>query len=206
MRSATAIPRSGFRPAINSRTIWRHRAPDHHHKRPDMNKDASLRSDCARCAGLCCVALAFDRAPLFAHDKPAGQPCTHLQADRCRIHASRATRGYAGCVSYDCLGAGQLVTQELFGGRSWWDCGDGGQAMFAAFAQARQVQQWRQLLLTAGDLQLGTALDQQRQRLLAQLAPAEDWSVQAHERMAGREMRAEITAFLGRLRGLVRRP
>ena len=25
--------------------------------------DASLRGDCSRCIGLCCVALAFDRGP-----------------------------------------------------------------------------------------------------------------------------------------------
>jgi hypothetical protein len=170
-----------------------------------MDEDASLRADCARCVGLCCVALAFDRSPLFAEDKPAGQPCTHLRADRCSIHASRATRGYAGCVSYDCLGAGQLVTQ-LFDGRSWRDCADSGRAMFAAFAQARQVQQWRQLLLAAGDLQLTQALDRQRRMLIAQLRPAGGWSVHALDRIDGGEMRAEIAAFLGALRGLVRRP
>jgi hypothetical protein len=169
-----------------------------------MNEDASLRADCGRCVGLCCVALAFDRSPLFAQDKPAGQACTHLRADRCSIHASREKNGYAGCVSYDCLGAGQLVTQ-LFGGRSWRDCADGVRAMFTTFAQARQVQQWRQLLLAAGGIRLSTALDQQRQVLMAQLSPATGWSTHALERMAGGEIRAEMAAFLGKLRGLVPR-
>jgi hypothetical protein len=39
--------------------------------------DAEFRGDCARCAGLCCVLLAFDRGPLFAFDKPAGIACRH---------------------------------------------------------------------------------------------------------------------------------
>lgn len=79
-----------------------------------------LRADCARCAALCCVALAFDRSALFGLDKPAGEPCPHLEAcGRCRIHAERAQRGFGGCVGYDCLGAGQRVTEDLFGGRTW---------------------------------------------------------------------------------------
>lgn len=78
---------------------------------------AMLRADCASCAGLCCVVLAFDRSPQFAHDKAAGTPCVHLNTDcRCRIHASRARLGFAGCVSYDCLGAGQRATAMLSGG------------------------------------------------------------------------------------------
>ena len=79
-----------------------------------MDEDASLRADCGRCAGLCCVALAFDRSALFAEHKPAGAACRYLNAaDRCAIHANRAEHGFAGCAGYDCLGAGQLVTQEL---------------------------------------------------------------------------------------------
>lgn len=80
----------------------------------------SLRADCSRCAALCCVALAFDRSKLFGVDKPAGRPCPHLGAGgACLIHADRVERGFGGCVTYDCLGAGQRVTQEVFGGRSW---------------------------------------------------------------------------------------
>jgi hypothetical protein len=79
-----------------------------------------LRADCARCAALCCVALAFDRSPFFAFDKPAGQPCRHLGVrGSCRIHAERGAQGMGGCVAYDCLGAGQRATQALFDGRTW---------------------------------------------------------------------------------------
>jgi hypothetical protein len=57
-----------------------------------------LRADCARCAALCCLALAFDRSPLFAFDKAAGEPCANLGSrGRCLIYAERAAKGFAGC-------------------------------------------------------------------------------------------------------------
>lgn len=169
-----------------------------------MNADTSLRADCARCAGLCCVALAFDRSPLFAEDKPAGEGCRHLRIDGCRIHASRAQRGYAGCVSYDCLGAGQLVTQQLFAGGSWRDCGDGGTAMFIAFAQASQVQQWRQLLLTAAHMPLPAELDRRRRELLAQLTPDDGWILGTLADAVGENVRADMADFFRSLRDVTR--
>lgn len=99
-----------------------------------------LRADCARCAGLCCVAPAFAASSDFAVDKPAGQPCANLAPDfRCGIHDDLRDRGFAGCTVFDCFGAGQQVTQVTFGGRDWR--GDPGiaAAMFAAFAVLRQL-------------------------------------------------------------------
>lgn len=79
-----------------------------------------LTADCARCAALCCAAFAFEPSESFAIHKDAGAPCPHLDgASRCAIHATRAERGFSGCVQYDCHGAGQRVTQILFAGRSW---------------------------------------------------------------------------------------
>lgn len=79
----------------------------------------NLRADCARCAALCCLALAFDKGSQFGHDKAAGQPCSYLRRHGCGIHSDRTDRGYIGCVRYDCLGAGQRVTQDLFQGADW---------------------------------------------------------------------------------------
>jgi hypothetical protein len=77
---------------------------------------AGLRADCARCSGLCCVALPFARSADFAIDKPAGTPCLHLRADfRCGIHARLREEGFPGCVAYDCFGAGQRATQVARG-------------------------------------------------------------------------------------------
>lgn len=102
-----------------------------------------LLSDCARCAALCCVELAFDRSEAFAFDKPAGEPCRHLQANRCSVHALREESGLGGCVAYECFGAGPRATalggtdaerRERFAllrglHEAWWllvSCGPGG--------------------------------------------------------------------------------
>lgn len=100
--------------------------------------DASLRADCAHCIGLCCVLLAFDRGPAFAFDKPAAEPCRHLDtADRCRIHAELDRKGFSGCAGYDCAGAGQAVT-AMFAGRSWRDDADTMAQMYEAFVRVRE--------------------------------------------------------------------
>jgi uncharacterized protein YjbI with pentapeptide repeats len=79
-----------------------------------------LRGDCARCFGLCCVALPFTASADFAVDKAAGQPCRNLQDDhRCGIHARLRQTGFTGCTVYDCFGAGQKVSQVTFGGADW---------------------------------------------------------------------------------------
>ncbi len=72
-----------------------------------------LAADCSRCVGLCCVLLPFQRSADFAFDKPAGEPCRHLETDhRCGIHDRLTESGMRGCVAYDCFGAGQSVTQS----------------------------------------------------------------------------------------------
>ena len=79
---------------------------------------SELRADCARCFGLCCVALPFSRSADFAVDKPAGRPCPNLRDDhRCGIHDRLRETGFTGCTVYDCFGAGQKVAQITFGGR-----------------------------------------------------------------------------------------
>jgi len=71
-----------------------------------------LESDCARCAGLCCVAPAFAKSSDFAIDKPAGRACPNLGADhRCGIHEVLEPRGFRGCTVFECFGAGQHLVQ-----------------------------------------------------------------------------------------------
>jgi hypothetical protein len=82
----------------------------------DYQLPAELRADCSRCAGLCCVVHAFYSVQGFAFDKPAHSACRNLTAEnRCAIHPRLASRGFPGCVAFDCHGAGQRVTQELEG-------------------------------------------------------------------------------------------
>jgi hypothetical protein len=100
----------------------------------------SLEADCARCAGLCCVAPAFARSSDFAIDKPAGRPCPNLGDDfRCGIHDRLAERGFPGCTVFDCFGAGQQVTQVTFGGRDWRSTPEIAGPMFAALPVMRQL-------------------------------------------------------------------
>jgi uncharacterized protein YjbI with pentapeptide repeats len=99
-----------------------------------------LHADCARCFGLCCVALPFTASADFRFDKPAGQPCGNLRPDfRCGIHGRLRERGFAGCTVFDCFGAGQKVSQTTFAGQDWRESpGTRGQ-MFAVFAVMRQL-------------------------------------------------------------------
>jgi len=99
----------------------------------------SLRADCARCFGLCCVAPAFTASTDFAIDKDAGRPCPNLRPDfRCGIHTSLRERGFPGCAVYDCFGAGQQVAQVTFGGQDWRAPHPATQ-MFAVFPVMRQL-------------------------------------------------------------------
>ncbi|BCJ42771.1 hypothetical protein GCM10010168_04880 [Actinoplanes ianthinogenes] len=106
-----------------------------------------LEADCARCAGLCCVAPAFAKSSDFAIDKPAGQACRNLGGDfRCRIHEQLPERGFRGCVVFDCFGAGQRITQETFGGRDWRSAPEIAGPMFATLPVMRQLHELLWLL------------------------------------------------------------
>jgi len=138
---------------------------------------SSLRADCARCAALCCVALAFDRSSSFAFDKKAGEPCQNLLPTfRCRIHESLAESGFNGCAIYDCHGAGQFVTQQLFGGRSWRDDPRLLMPMMKAFAEIKALHETR--LMVAAAMQLPVTSEERAafQSFAAQLDPDGGWT------------------------------
>jgi uncharacterized protein YjbI with pentapeptide repeats len=101
---------------------------------------SSLRADCERCFGLCCVAPAFSASADFAISKDAGHPCPNLQPDfRCGIHAHLRQRGFPGCAAYDCFGAGQKVAQVTFGGQDWRRSPGIAEQMFRVFTIMRQL-------------------------------------------------------------------
>lgn len=111
--------------------------------------DACFRGDCGRCDALCCTALAFDRGPDFAIDKPAGEACPNLSADRrCAIHHRLGAAGFRGCAAYDCLGAGQLAT-AMFAGLNP-NLPSVRRARLEAFARLRQLQALRLALRRFG--------------------------------------------------------
>ncbi|SMC40897.1 hypothetical protein [Primorskyibacter flagellatus] len=136
-----------------------------------------FRADCANCVGLCCVAFAFDSSDDFAIDKPADVPCPNLRDDYlCSIHESLEEEGFGGCARYDCLGAGQLVTQELFEGRGWRENPAQFAPMMQTFRNAREVQSLRAMLVSAGRFPLSKAENEKRLGLLAECEPDGDWS------------------------------
>ena len=111
---------------------------------------SQLRADCTRCSGLCCVGPAFDADQGFGFDKPAHTPCANLRPDyRCAIHRERRSRGFPSCVTFDCYGAGQRVTQQLFGGKSWRSSPELAPRMFDAYSRYRVLHELMALLEVA---------------------------------------------------------
>jgi hypothetical protein len=93
------------------------------------------------------VVPAFDAAQGFGFDKPAHLPCMHLRADcRCGIHAELPAQGFAACAAFDCHGAGQYVTQNLFDGGHWRDSPERAAAMFAVYPRVRILHETLALL------------------------------------------------------------
>ncbi|MFB7455374.1 pentapeptide repeat-containing protein [Streptomyces sp. NPDC056188] len=123
--------------------------------RKDPPHDRSgLRGDCARCFGLCCVALPFAASADFALDKPAGKPCPNLRDDhRCGIHTRLRQQGFTGCTVYDCFGAGQKVSQVVFGGQDWrTGSGEDARLMSEVFPVVRQLHELLWYVTEALDL------------------------------------------------------
>lgn len=168
---------------------------------------STLRGDCAQCAALCCVALAFDCSPLFAFDKPAGEPCANLSArGRCTIHAERAAKGFAGCEAYDCLGAGQAVTQGLFGGASWRDEPALLRPMMRAFAVLRPAHEMLSLLRQVQAMALPQAVRGRLGAALRRLEPEGGWTRGDVENGRIEQATAAAQGFLRSLAPLMAQP
>ena len=126
-----------------------------------------LRADCSRCVGLCCVALSFTVSADFAIDKPSGQPCPNLQEDfRCGVHQTLRQKGFRGCTSYDCFGAGQQVSQVTYGGRDWRQSPETATQMFDAFAVMRQLHELLWYLTEALELPAAQAMQDELSHVL----------------------------------------
>lgn len=160
--------------------------------------DTDFQADCSRCVGLCCVALAFSRSDQFGHDKVAGEPCYHLDATfRCGIHARREALGYEGCEAYDCLGAGQRAT-AIFATRNWQRDPSVMRQLHARFALLTRLQEMRQALAEAANLDLSAALDTDRRALLSQITALADGYDEAIEAPAADALR-DARDYLRRL-------
>lgn len=171
-----------------------------------MLTEILLHADCDKCAALCCVALAFDKSPLFAIDKPAGTPCQHLiKNGRCGIHADLKAKGFGGCVAYDCLGAGQRVTQGLFDGQSWQDDPTLLDPMMRAFASMRKVQDLLQLLVEAQKLTLPPVKHSEINTSIEILNPPDGWTKASLKAFDASDDAAKVRTLLASLRPFVSR-
>ena len=169
-----------------------------------MTQLPSFTAECSACAALCCVAMAFDRGEEFAIDKPARTPCPNLTADfSCSIHHALESKGFGGCARYDCLGAGQRVTQDLFFGRNWRDDPALLAPMATAFAALRQVHRDLELLLAARSLPLPADLAATRAALITAYAPPGGWTPASLDRFAASDLPRRTKALLRALRAHV---
>jgi len=100
----------------------------------------SLQADCQSCFGLCCTALNIAASSDFAINKAAGTPCPNLQSDfSCQIHSKLRDQGFKGCTVFDCLGAGQKVSQTTFHGQDWRQSPETSEKMFRVFPIMEQL-------------------------------------------------------------------
>lgn len=109
-----------------------------------------LRIDCEKCSGLCCVALHYMKADGFPGNKEAGTPCKHLLPNfQCSIHSTLASKNLQGCLTYDCLGAGQKVTQIHCPDSTWRSNPGKANDIFRSFQIVFQLHQMQWYLLEA---------------------------------------------------------
>lgn len=166
----------------------------------------SLEADCSQCAALCCVALAFDKSEQFAFDKPADQPCPNLaNSGRCSVHENLEDLGFGGCVLYECDGAGQRVTQEVFAGARWQENTELLPRMTQAFRVMKKVHELLVLLGAAKQMPLSVADLSQAERLCGKLNPTNGWSEGALKAFESGSLTREVRVFLAGLRGYVKK-
>ncbi|MFF8018762.1 pentapeptide repeat-containing protein [Streptomyces sp. NPDC007929] len=174
--------------------------------REHQTERAELRGDCARCFGLCCVALPFAASADFAVDKAAGTPCRNLREDhRCGIHARLRQQGFTGCTVYDCFGAGQQVSQITFGGQDWrTGPPERARRMFEVFPVVRQLHELLYYLTEALALPAARPVHAELRKALAK---TEELTAGTPEQLAGLDVaahRQEVNVLLLRTSELAR--
>lgn len=157
--------------------------------------EIEFQSDCDHCFGLCCVALAFSRSDDFGHDKVAGEPCFHLDANaRCSIHARREQLGYEGCEAFECLGAGQRAS-AVFAAQNWRRDSAVARLLHARFALLLKLQEMRRALVEAAELALPGDIEADRQVLLERIVTLADSHADSVD-LPSQDVLAEAQDFL----------
>jgi uncharacterized protein YjbI with pentapeptide repeats len=164
-----------------------------------------LRADCGNCFGLCCVALPFAASADFAVDKAAGQPCSNLRKDyRCAIHARLREQGFPGCTVFDCLGAGQKVSQVVFAGKDWRQDPRAARRMFAVFPVTRQLHELLWYMTEALSLPAAKPVHEALRRQLAAIDRLTRADAETLLAADVAELRGDVNTLLLRTSELVR--
>ena len=157
----------------------------------------SLQADCQSCFGLCCTALNIVASSDFAINKPAGTPCPNLQDNySCHIHSQLRETGFKGCTVFDCLGAGQQVSQVTFHGQDWRQSREHADKMFRVFPIMEQLYEMIAYVAEALSYQVDNMLYEQ---LIAQLKHLQQTTAQDADTLLALDMvaiRMPINALL----------
>jgi uncharacterized protein YjbI with pentapeptide repeats len=165
----------------------------------------NLRADCENCFALCCVAPTFSVSADFAINKNAGQACPNLQADfRCGIHTHLRQQGFRGCTVYDCFGAGQKVSQVIFGGQDWRRAPRSAKQMFEVFQIVRDLHELLWYLTEALTLQPARVLHSEIRLALEETERLTHNSPDALMELDVAAYQREVNALLLRTSELVR--
>jgi Pentapeptide repeats (8 copies) len=183
---------------------------------PPTDRRPTLKADCNRCIGLCCVAPTFVASADFAISKPAGRSCPNLSDDHgCTIHSELRQSGFPGCTVFDCFGAGQQITQVTFKGQHWRQGNPVAAEMFAAFEVMRQLYEslWylseARTLLSADENRLDGPSDNLLTQVDGAYHRAEQLTAGGAEELQVLDtegFRRDIGQLLGRVSEIVRAP
>lgn len=142
-----------------------------------------LKINCKNCFGLCCVALNFSKIDGFPKDKSIGEPCENLDEDfKCIIHGSDKYQKMRGCIGYDCFGAGQRVSSEIYKGVSWKDSRDISKEMFSVFIIVQELHEFLWYLLDAFRI---SSSEQNKEKIKEKIEYIEEIIKKSHKDIKG---------------------
>jgi len=170
-----------------------------------MTAERARTGDCAACAALCCHVYEFEPSEDFAIAKPALSACPHLSGTGCDIHDTRAARGMGGCIRYDCLGAGQVVTALMLDAPKWPAEPALQRRLGEALRALRELHRIEDLVELSARLPLGAAEAQERAALLDELRPEAGWREDTILAAARGDLPARADRYLKSLAPLVPR-
>ncbi|WP_315121141.1 pentapeptide repeat-containing protein [uncultured Clostridium sp.] len=171
----------------------------------DKELHESLKIDCQKCFGFCCVALYFSASEGFPTDKDAGKPCINLQSDfKCTVHKNLREKGLKGCTAYDCFGAGQKVAQITYGGQDWMKNPETAKKMFDVFLVMRQLHEMLWYLTEAFRIQYDSVIKEEISHMISETVGLTNLDADSIIKLDLVAHRSNVNALLSKTSELVR--